>query len=228
MKDYSGFLFALSQAPTDLQKARKTPRQARSSATVETIFAATIQVLLGPGPGALTTTRVAKRAGVSVGTLYQYFPNKQALLYAVLQRHLSAFADAVDVAGRELAGAPLEKISQGLVVAFLEARTRDLDASRAIYRLADELDTEVLLTAILQRVRSAVTQLLSSAADARFSDVEAVAQMLCAALSGATRTVLERAEAGSLDVLRIELPVLCHAYLEAASRRPSQATAAAV
>ena len=62
---------------------RKTPVQARSTFTVEAISEATIQVLLSHGADRLTTSRVAARAGVSVGTLYQYYPNKRSLLFAV-------------------------------------------------------------------------------------------------------------------------------------------------
>ena len=69
---------------------RKTPVQARSTATVDAILSATTQVLLSEGQERLTTTRVAYRAGVSVGTLYQYFPNKQTLLRAVLERHVAS------------------------------------------------------------------------------------------------------------------------------------------
>jgi hypothetical protein len=54
-------------------KLRKTPRQTRAEATVDAILEATIQVLLSEGAGRLTTTRVAARAGVSVGKMYQYF-----------------------------------------------------------------------------------------------------------------------------------------------------------
>src|SRR4051794_24665457 len=54
---------------------RKSPVQARSNASVDAILEATVQVLLQVGKERLTTTRVAARAGVSVGTLYQYFPN---------------------------------------------------------------------------------------------------------------------------------------------------------
>ena len=53
--------------------------------TVGAISQTTVQVLLAVGLDRLTTTRVAERAGVSVGTLYQYYPNRQALLYAVLK-----------------------------------------------------------------------------------------------------------------------------------------------
>ena len=79
-----------------LLKPRKSPVQARSVATVEAILEATIQVLLSMGKERLTTTRVAFRAGVSVGTLYQYFPNKQSLLFAVLADHFDRVATAVE------------------------------------------------------------------------------------------------------------------------------------
>jgi AcrR family transcriptional regulator len=75
---------------------RKSPVQARSTASVDAILDATIQVLLSVGKERLTTTRVALRAGVSVGTLYQYFPNKSALLQAVLRRHLDAVTSIVE------------------------------------------------------------------------------------------------------------------------------------
>src|ERR1700741_5684132 len=77
---------------------RKTPIQARSTVTVEAISEATIQVLLSHGAGRLTTTRVADRAGVSVGTLYQYYPNKRSLLFAVFEDHLDKVTRAVEVA----------------------------------------------------------------------------------------------------------------------------------
>jgi AcrR family transcriptional regulator len=56
---------------------RKTPLQARSTATVDVIFKATFQVLLADGQARLTTIRVAERAGMPVGTLYPYFPHLQ-------------------------------------------------------------------------------------------------------------------------------------------------------
>ena len=62
---------------------------------MDAILEATIQVLLSGGKEQLTTTRVAARAGVSVGTLYQYFPNKSALLQAALRRHLDEVSEAV-------------------------------------------------------------------------------------------------------------------------------------
>jgi AcrR family transcriptional regulator len=88
MKERSGFHSHMPKAALLDLEPRKTPPQTRSVATVEAIHDATIQVLPKSGADRLTTVHVAQRAGVSVGTLYQYFPNKQALLFAVLERHL--------------------------------------------------------------------------------------------------------------------------------------------
>lgn len=67
---------------------RKQPRQARSRALVEAILDATERVLAQEGSEATTTTRVAEVAGVSVGSLYQYFPSRDALLAAVIERRV--------------------------------------------------------------------------------------------------------------------------------------------
>ena len=94
----------MPQRPQVLLEPRKSPVQARSTASVDAILEATIQVLLSAGKERLTTTRVALRAGVSVGTLYQYFPNKSALLKAALRRHLDEVTEATERACREQTG----------------------------------------------------------------------------------------------------------------------------
>src|ERR1700712_34178 len=101
-------------------------------ASVEAILDATIQVLLAIGKDRLTTTRVAQRAGVSVGTLYQYFPNKSALLKAVLERHLDAVVEAVEQVSREQRGNSLAQMGAALVTAFLAAKMRHVKASAAM------------------------------------------------------------------------------------------------
>ena len=75
---------------------RKQPVQSRAQATCQAVEEATIQVLLHHGAGALTTTRVAERAGVSVGTLYQYFPNKRALVETVRARYFALMSETIE------------------------------------------------------------------------------------------------------------------------------------
>ncbi|MFO7558911.1 MAG: TetR/AcrR family transcriptional regulator [Desulfobacterales bacterium] len=68
---------------------RKYPIQKRSRETVEVILEAATQVFIQMGYSAGTTNRIAERAGVSIGSLYQYFPNKDAILASLAERHLT-------------------------------------------------------------------------------------------------------------------------------------------
>jgi len=77
------------------EKTRRTPRQTRSEATVDAILEAAFQLLEQGGVEALTTNHIAERAGVSVGTLYQYFGGKQAILAALAQRRAAAARDRI-------------------------------------------------------------------------------------------------------------------------------------
>lgn len=74
---------------------RKRPRQLRSKQTVDVVLEAAAQMFDREGL-ATTTNRIAERAGISIGSLYQYFPNKQALLYALAQRHVQAATEQLD------------------------------------------------------------------------------------------------------------------------------------
>ncbi|MBK6847886.1 MAG: TetR/AcrR family transcriptional regulator [Proteobacteria bacterium] len=72
----------------DCLEPRKRPVQRRSLATVDQVLTAAAQVFETFGYAAGTTNRIAERAGVSVGTLYQYFPSKEAVAVALLERHI--------------------------------------------------------------------------------------------------------------------------------------------
>jgi AcrR family transcriptional regulator len=85
----------VERADRDRERLRKTPRQARSRSTVEAILAAADRVLRSEGYGAASTNRVARVAGFSVGSLYQYFDDKQAVVGALLDQALRAEAQRV-------------------------------------------------------------------------------------------------------------------------------------
>lgn len=77
-------------------KPRKRPKQARSTHLVGCIVEATARVLAAHGYAATSTNLIAAEAGVSVGSLYQYFPNKEALIVAVHERHLDQIRQVMD------------------------------------------------------------------------------------------------------------------------------------
>ncbi|WP_423602171.1 TetR/AcrR family transcriptional regulator [Sphingomonas sp. MS122] len=204
-------------APALLQP-RKAPRQARSAATIDAIHTATIQVLLAEGVGRLTTTRVAERAGVSIGSMYQYYPHKQALLFAIVERQLQSIMSAMLVAAQHLEGRDVATVAEGLAIAWLDAKTADRVASRAIYGIAAEFDLGEVMGEAKRQMTQVIGQLLAAAPDARFADLASAAFMLTALLGGSVRMVMETEDSeDSLACLRQELPRACKAYLAAAN-----------
>ena len=205
-------------------KRRKSPRQARSTVTVDAIFDGTIQVLLSDGPTRLTTTRVAQRAGVSVGTLYQYFPNKRALLYATLERHLAMIADALETACIKHRGEAVERMAEAVVRSYLQAKMTQAEASRALYLIAVELPALDLVEAATRRGEDAISAMLATASDGVFSNANVIAQTMLAAVYGTARALFERDLPLVLGgEVEDQLMVMCRAYLLAASSKEQAA-----
>jgi AcrR family transcriptional regulator len=75
-----------------LTQPRKLPRQDRSRETVDALLEATAQVLVADGYDRASTNKIALKAGVSIGSLYQYFPNKESLVAALIERHYQDMA----------------------------------------------------------------------------------------------------------------------------------------
>jgi AcrR family transcriptional regulator len=139
---------------------RKTPVQARSAVTVEAISEATIQVLLSRGAGGLTTTRVADRAGVSVGTLYQYYPNKQSLLFAVMEDHFEKITRAVEAACEQACNKPLFETIKQVVEVFVDAKMERADVSVALYQVSAQIGGPALVKRANHRMRKALEAML--------------------------------------------------------------------
>jgi AcrR family transcriptional regulator len=199
------------QAP---KSVRRRPVQARSQATVDIILEATIQVLIGDGFRKLTTTRVAAVAGVSVGTLYQYFPDKNALVTAILRRFLDGVGDAVVAAVRAGRGLPLEVALAGMVRAFLAAKRVDLDAALALRATAQDVDYMPLVRATARRVSAAVALLLRR----RVAQPARAARVLVAAIDGAVAAALdERPALLAQPAFEREVVAIAVGYLRARS-----------
>ena len=205
-----------------LLEPRKSPVQARSAASVDAILEATIQVLLSVGKERLTTTRVASRAGVSVGTLYQYFPNKSALLQAALKRHLTQVTDAVELVCKEQKGKTLEQMVTALVATFLDAKMKDAKSSVALYSVSSDVDGARIVQQMGVRTNKAIVEMLATAREPLTTDPQLVASVLQGTMAGVSRRLLESAAPEKqFDTFRRELIILACAYLGACSARPS-------
>src|ERR1700712_2912157 len=104
--------------------SRKEPRQTRSTGLVADILEAATRVLAEEGARRFTTARVAERAGVSVGSLYQYFPNKDAILFRLQSREgheTAALLQSILAASER---PPLERL-RAMVHAFLRSECEE-------------------------------------------------------------------------------------------------------
>jgi AcrR family transcriptional regulator len=220
MKNPSGLEFASAMNSTRSRLApRKLPIQARSAVTVEALHAAAIQVLVRDGLQRCTTTRIAARAGTSVGSLYQYYPNRDALLRAVLERHIGAIAAAVEAACRQHRGKCVAEMAAAVVRAYLAAKLHDPAESRALYAIAEERDGASIAVRGRDRMAAALAEMLGSAADAQFDDLETIAAVASAVLTGAVLIALRGPAAdGLIERLGTELVTLLTAYLRASAR----------
>jgi AcrR family transcriptional regulator len=204
--------------PDPSLKPRKLPVQARSTATVDALHTATIQVLTREGLLRCTTSRVAMRAGISVGSLYQYYPNRDALLAAVLEKHLNEVLAVVEQTCRAHHGKSVAEFIPALVSDFLNVKLRNPLESRALYAIAGERGGARLVTRIQNAIATALTDTLTSAPDVRAGDARIIALMMLTALAGPVRVVLEGSSPpGFEENLEIELVRLLSAYVQAGS-----------
>ena len=196
---------------------RKTPQQERSRAMVERILAAGQDVLLRDGHALFSTNRVAREAGISPGSLYQYFPDKQAILVAVVDRHaeqLSArltavLADHLDKPGPQLVRATLHGL--------LDALTENLEFVRLVGEELPRARFGSRTAATEQRVGDLVAAYLTiNRSSSRIEDPSTAAWLLVRTVEHlAVQYVLESPPIAR-DVFVEELATLVLAYVEPA------------
>ncbi len=206
---------------------RKSPVQARSVATVEAIQIATIQVLTAEGLQRCTTTRVAERAGVSVGSLYQYYPNRRCLLAAVLERHLVLVAESVEQACESMHGATALEMARAVANSYLDAKLHEVETSTALYAVLEEHGGALLVKDFRARMARSIARMLGTASDRRFKDADTASEVVLSAIGGPIRAVLEKSVSANMRrAIREHVVCVATSYLQAVSvARQKQAAA---
>ena len=190
---------------------RKAPLQQRSRATVDTIVEAATRVLARRGWARFTTNEIAEVAGVSVGSLYQYFPNKLAIAEAIRQRHLEEVLEALAGPGEE-EPVTLERRVARFVDGVVAAHSIDQVLHRV---LVDEVPLAPRSTypefeaEYQRRYRALVAESAGPDPDA---DGDTAARMLSSAVEGAVHAAARRGDLGA-PAMRTELVRLVLAYL---------------
>jgi AcrR family transcriptional regulator len=204
----------VSGKPQHSLKPRKQPVQARSESTVAALFEASIQVLLAVGYRKFTTTRVAERAGVSVGTLYQYFPNRQALITSVIERYLADLTAAIELHCRELRGRTLDEIVKGFVDAAIAAKSAHIEVSRALHEPLADVGGAQLVRAAAMRTAGSVAEVLRSCVDASFCDEDRLALLIVISCSSVLQTAIaDQTIALDREALRAHMRAMVLGYL---------------
>ncbi|WP_181176103.1 TetR/AcrR family transcriptional regulator [Mesorhizobium sp. B2-3-4] len=112
--------------------ARRTPRQYRSRQTVEAVLAAVPLILKRHGAGAMTTNRIAEVAGVSIGSLYQYFPDKRSVFSALHERHVVDVRSLLERHVASYGSAPFSAFVVDLVEELVDLHCVDMELHRLI------------------------------------------------------------------------------------------------
>jgi AcrR family transcriptional regulator len=192
---------------------RKQPRQDRSRATVEALLEATADILTRHGYSRLTTNRIAERAGVNIASLYQYFPDKEALVAELRRRHGTEQRAAVRKALAERRGQDLESVIRALVSMGVAAHVVNPELQRVFseelpdLRYADVSAADPALFAEFRRFleRSAVG----------LPDPDLALWMIATVANAVIhRGVIERPEDLSNGSIRDELVALLVRYLK--------------
>jgi AcrR family transcriptional regulator len=121
------------KSPARKTSRRRQPQQRRARHTVEAVLDAVVRILKREGLAAVTTNRIAEVAGVSIGSVYQYFPDKRAIFVALHARHVEMIDRMVEAKLLQHAAAPLDTLVRGMVEAMVEAHEGDPKLYELLY-----------------------------------------------------------------------------------------------
>lgn len=124
---------APTSKPEQLPALRKRPTQSRSRALVDAVEQACLQILDEAGEAALTVARIAEISGVAVGSIYQYFPNKDAIVALLYERVLDEESEALLRLRERLVGVPLKSALRVILANIIRVETRLFKLNKAFH-----------------------------------------------------------------------------------------------
>jgi AcrR family transcriptional regulator len=221
-----------TRIPDRRLEPRKLPKQARSEATVDAILEAAAQIFERQGYAAGTTNRIAERAGVSIGSLYQYFPNKDAILVALVHRHLAEGTAALGPhLGRLSSGARFDELLPDIVDAMVTMHALAPGLHRVLFeetQLPSTLRAE--LDGLEDRLVDLTADALAADPHSRPVDPRLSARVVISAIEGLTHRLVLRPPPGvGPEAIVSEITEIVRAYIQArhAPHRVSTVTARA-
>jgi AcrR family transcriptional regulator len=151
--------------PRPSVRPRKKPVQKRSQVTVDAIVEAAARIFVKEGYASATTNRIAELAGVSVGSLYEYFPNKASLLAALIARQVETMTTLMRERLAAVHGGPLREIVATIARAVIEAHYQNLELNRLLIagtqRVAHWRHIEEVSFTLADLIRDALAHLIA-------------------------------------------------------------------
>jgi AcrR family transcriptional regulator len=206
-----------TRIPNQRLTPRKLPKQARSEATVEAVLEAAAQVFERCGYAAGTTNRIAERAGVSIGSLYQYFPNKDAILVALVHRHIAEGTAALQPHLRRLSsGARFDDVLPDIVEAMVAMHALAPGLHRVLFEethLPQTLRAE--LDELEERLIDLTADTLAADLDSPAPDPYLAARIVINTIEGLTHRLVLRQPTGiTPQTIAHEITELVRAYIQ--------------
>ena len=201
---------------------RRRPRQRRSRETVDAILEGAARVFAERGHAGGTTNHIAEAAGVSVGSLYEYFPNKDAILVALAERQRDAMVERVRGALRDPGTTPaVRPVLEGLVVGLLDAHATDPQLHRVLF--TDAPHPPELHACVLQMEESLTRDLqrrLERCPGVVLGEDDTVAHLVVQTAEALTHRFVETGlHELSTDDFVVEVVALLEGYVAGAGRR---------
>lgn len=180
---------------------RKQPQQQRAAETVHAIVTAVERVLHSHGAAGLTTNRIAEVAGVSVGTLYQYFPNKQALVGALQERVLAQVLDTFRAGLAAGAKEPMPALAARIAASMVALYQSQLPVHHWLIELRTEAQYQERFQRAVDQFVDDLTAFLETRADVTFANRRAAAFVVVTTVEGIANGVAARP--GQVDVAAV-------------------------
>jgi AcrR family transcriptional regulator len=194
---------------------RKNASQDRSKATVDALLAATARVLVKEGYDRASTNKIADAAGVSIGSLYQYFPTKESLVAAVMRRHSGEMMEVLRSSFVRVASMPLTEAVPELIRVYIEAHRIEPKLHRVLVEQIPRIGTLEEIESIDEEARAMVRAYLSGHLDeVKVRDVDLAAFVSVTCVEALTHVVvLRRPELIEDDAFVEEVSTLIVRYL---------------
>ncbi len=173
-------------------RPRKAARQERSQATVDAILQASARLFAEGGLDEVNTNHIAELAGVSIGSLYQYFPTKQAILGELIDRHSDQTMAALQTKLADFAVRPIPDVLREVVEILLEADTIDLNLHRVFLDKLPDAGRIEQRYGEIRRMTAVVRERLleQRRSDLAVGDLDVAAVVLVHALEAVTNAVV--------------------------------------